>query len=87
VCSPNDLKYYPRHIDLTDSTRFDIEQPQRVMSAIAASLGVQIFDLREAMLTNDQCLYQPRNMHWTVDGHQVVSKYLLEELVETGYLP
>ena len=29
VCSPEQLRYFPKHIDLSDSTRFNLDQPQR----------------------------------------------------------
>lgn len=87
VCSSGELSYYPRHIDLADSTRFDINQPQRIMAEIADSLGLFMYDLRDPMSSSKQCLYQPRNMHWTVEGHRFVSSYLVDVLIETGYIP
>ena len=87
VCSSDELAYYPRHIDLNDITRFDIDQPQRIMSEIAESLGIPLYDLRDVLLSSAQCLYQPRNMHWTVDGHRVVSTYLVDALNKAGYIP
>jgi hypothetical protein len=87
VCSPDALAYYPRHIDLADSTRFDVDQPQRLMTEIAGSLGLSLYDLRDALTAPAQCPYQSRNMHWTVEGHQVVSEYLADLLVQNGYIP
>lgn len=87
VCSADALDYYPTHIDLADSTRFDVEQPQRLMSEIAGSLGLPFYDLRDALSASAQCPYQPRNMHWTIEGHQVVSEYLADLLVQNGYIP
>ena len=87
VCSSDELTYYPRHIDLNDLTRFDIDQPQRIMSEIAGSLNIPLYDLRDILVSSAQCLYQPRNMHWTVDGHRVVSTYLVDSLNKAGYIP
>jgi peptidoglycan/LPS O-acetylase OafA/YrhL len=87
VCSSDELDYYPRHINLADSTRFDEDQPQRIMSEIASSLGLPMYDLRDALSSLGQCLYQPRNMHWLVDGHSVVSTYLADVLTKDGYIP
>jgi peptidoglycan/LPS O-acetylase OafA/YrhL len=87
VCSADALDYYPRHIDLADSTRFDIDQPQRIMSGIADSLDLPLYNLRSALTASAQCPYQPRNMHWTIEGHQVVSEYLADLLVQNGYIP
>jgi len=87
VCSPDQLDYYPHNIDLNDSTRFDLNQPQRIMSEIADSLGLPLYDLRDALSSTGQCLYQPRNMHWLADGHRVVSAYLADLLTQAGYVP
>ena len=87
VCSSDELDYYPRHIDLTDSTRFDADQPQRIMSEIASSLGLPMYDLRDTLSSSGKCLYQPRNMHWLADGHSAVSTYLANALTQNGYIP
>lgn len=87
VCSADALDYYPRHIDLADSARFDVDQPQRLMSGIADSLNLPLYDLRDALSASPQCPYQPRNMHWTIAGHQTVSAYLADLLVQNGYIP
>lgn len=87
VCSADALDYYPRHIDLADSTRFDVDQPQRLMTELAGSLDLPLYDLRDTLSASAQCPYQPRNMHWTVDGHQIVSEYLADLLVQNGYIP
>jgi lysophospholipase L1-like esterase len=86
VCSSGQLAYYPRHINLNDSTKFDINQPQRIMSEIANSLGLPMYDLRETLSSSTQCLYQPHNMHWLADGHQVVASYLADLITEKGYV-
>jgi hypothetical protein len=87
VCSADALAYYPRHLDLADSTRFDVEQPQRIMTELAGSLDLPLYDLRDTLSASAQCPYQPRNMHWTIEGHQVVSEYLADLLVQNGYIP
>ncbi|NUQ83855.1 MAG: acyltransferase [Anaerolineales bacterium] len=87
VCSSDELDYYPRHIDLADSTRFNPDQPQRIMSEIAEALDLPMYDLRNVLSSSEQCPYQPRNMHWTADGHRVVADYLADLLIQNGYVP
>ncbi len=87
ACQPDQLAYYPRNVDLTDSTRFDTNLPQRLMADVAQSLNVPLYDLRETLSTGSECYYQPHNIHWTVNGHQVVAEYLADVLVRDGYLP
>ena len=87
VCSSDELDYYPRGIDLNDASRFDVDQPQRIMSEIADTLDLTMYDLRDAFLASGGCPYQPKNMHWLAEGHGAVSGYLADVLIETGYIP
>ena len=87
VCSSDELDYYPRHINLADSTRFDVDQPQRIMSEIASSLGLPMYDLRDILSSSGQCPYQSHNMHWMANGHNIVATYLAEVLTQKGYIP
>ena len=64
VCGPDQLAYYPRQVDLTDSARFDVEQPQRFTRALADTLGLGYYDLRHALHSpTGNCPYQAHNMH------------------------
>ena len=87
VCSSDELDYYPRHINLADSTRFDVDQPQRIMSEIASSLGLPMYDLRDILSSSGQCPYQSHNMHWMANGHNIVATYLADVLTQNGYIP
>lgn len=81
VCSPQELAYYPWPIDLSDAQIFDLDQPQRVTRTLAEKLGYTVYDLREALITAPTCTYQPYNMHWTVEGHEIVAQFLTEQLM------
>ncbi len=87
VCSSDDLPYYPRDVDLSDTSSYDINNPQRVMAEIAASLNIPFYDLREPLTTSDACPYQPRNMHWVKEGHELVSQYIAKVLLSGGFIP
>ncbi len=81
VCDARQLPYYPDGLDLSDKTRFDIEQPQRLAAQAAEAVGIDFVDLRPALKGLPVCPYQPRNMHWTEVGHQRVAQSLAELLV------
>ena len=72
VCAPADLAYWPRGVDLADTTRFDASRPQRWTAELATAVGAEYHDLHE-VLRGGACPYQPRNMHWTADGHRRVA--------------
>jgi peptidoglycan/LPS O-acetylase OafA/YrhL len=81
VCRSDNLEYYPGNVNLADSSQFDLEIPQRMAREIADSLRVPFIDLR-GVLSKDggSCVYHPRNMHWTNNGHQLVAAYLAQML-------
>lgn len=88
VCRPGQLSYYPRPVDLTDSTRFDLEQPQRMTREIADSLGIAYYDLRPVLKSvPGGCAYQLKNMHWTVESHRVAANYLAQVLINGSFIP
>lgn len=80
ICSADELDYYPQVVDLADTTRFDLELPQRLMSDLARSVGFEFIDLRPILKPAPVCPYQPKNMHWTAVGHQIVSGFLADWL-------
>jgi lysophospholipase L1-like esterase len=86
VCESSELAYYPSNVDLTDSTRYDLDLPQRLTHELAEALEIEYYDLRPILQSIEQCPYQPRNSHWTAAGHRAVSIYLTEVLIADGYL-
>ena len=81
VCGPTELTYYPKHVDLNDPARFDLDQPQRMTCEIAGVLGLACYDLRAVLKSvTDECPYQARNMHWTPSAHRAVARYLAGKL-------
>jgi len=83
ICGPESLSYYPKHIQLTDASRFDLDQPQRLTREIANRLKIDCIDLRsplKADSTGKKCPYHPRNMHWTQEGHRIVSMYMINTI-------
>jgi hypothetical protein len=86
VCSPQELAYWPRGVDLGDARRFDPERPQRWAAGLAGSVGAEYHDLRDA-LRGGTCAYQPHNMHWTAEGHRRVAETVASWLTPSGGAP
>ena len=81
VSGPRELAYYPRGVDLSDTTRFDPEGPHRATRAIADSLGIACLDLLPALgATPGGRPYQHHNLHWTPSGHRAVATWLADTL-------
>lgn len=86
ICSPSDLNYYPVAVNLKDSSRFDVDQPQRIAKSIFESVKFNYYDLREILKSCPECPYQSRNMHWTLEGHRIVGSYISDLLINDGYI-
>ncbi len=87
VCTADQLLYFPKGVKISDATRFDVDLPQRMTRELAERFEFPIFDLREAFSGGQsECPYQPRNMHWTVQGHRTAAKYLTENLLTSGLI-
>lgn len=87
VCSAEQLPYAPRNVDLSDTGRFDMERPQRTLSAITTALGIETEDLRTVLKTAaGGCPYQPRNLHWRENGHVAVAAFVADLLAHDGAL-
>lgn len=89
VCGPRELAYWPRFVDLSDTTRFDLDRPQRLARGLAAELGLVAYDLRPPLLAAlaadpQRSPYQRRNLHWTAAGHEAVARWLAARLFTDG---
>lgn len=87
VCSPAILKYYPKNLDLSDSGRFDLDQPQRLFKKLCEKLNIPFIDFRDSLTKmREMATYQPKNMHWTESGHKVVAQHVSQYLYDNEYL-
>ncbi len=77
VCS-SDLKY--------DPSQYDFNLPQQTTREIAQQLSVPVLDLRPALRKPNVCVYQPRNMHWTAEGHALTARYVAQQIECNNYL-
>ena len=80
VCSRQDLSYFPSTVDLSDSTKFDLDRPQRVGADLARKYGFRFVDLIETLSREPDCPYHRQNLHWTREGHLAVARRLAAEL-------
>ncbi len=85
VCSADNDPGWPRGIDLTDTSRYDLNQPQRRLEQVALRTGIPSLDLRASLTpaAGEECPYQPYNLHWLPIGHEraaaTVADYLIAE--------
>lgn len=84
VCTPEELAYYPGWVDLSDSGRFDVQRPQRLLGTLAAQHAMRVIDLLPALRSAVPCPYSSCNLHWTATGHRTAAAALVE-YVAGGY--
>ncbi len=86
VCNPATLKYFPVGIDLSDTDRFDLNQPQLLAKKLFEKLDIKYLDLREVLLNVAHLEpYQTHNMHWTEFGHRVVAQHIAQYIIQHRY--
>jgi hypothetical protein len=87
VTDRTELDYYPNNVNLSDTTQFDLEMPQRKTREIADSLAIRFLDLRVSLSARGtSTFYQRKNMHWTIDGHDVVARASSDFIEHEGFL-
>ena len=85
VVIPNQLQVYPelwkkavRELVL-DETLYDMEGPNRRLSAFCRENGIPLLDLLPVFKNEAETslpLYFKRNPHWTQEGHRVAARAL-----------
>ena len=89
VAIPTEAQVYParwaevrRRYDLREED-FDLEKPQRLLTAFAAERGIPFIDLLPALRTASGTggpLYFETDIHWTARGHAVAGEEILRRL-------
>ncbi len=77
VCPPDAVDYSPRRLNLGDTARFDIDQPQRLGRQLCDEVGLRCVDLRPAFagaVSRTAC--QRANLHWTREGQAAVADFV-----------
>ena len=82
VMPPAALSYFPWTEDLSDSSRYDLNRPLVALQKIAAELGVSIVDMTPHLKAAPKAAYFSDSWHWTVEGHRVAARVMLDDLKE-----
>jgi peptidoglycan/LPS O-acetylase OafA/YrhL len=79
VTKPSHMDYFPKEVDLSNSRRFDINRPRRLLHGIVSRLDIQMLDLTDALKTNQrQPVYFPESWHWNEVGHRVAAQEIVK---------
>jgi hypothetical protein len=96
IVIPTEAQVYPdrwdaarRRFNLRDED-FDLEKPQRLLSAFASAHGIPLIDLLPTLRLARETggpLYFETDIHWTPRGHAVAADEILRRLRAMGLLP
>jgi len=77
ISSPDMISYYPYHIDLTDTLRFDLKLPSNTFEEICRTGGVDFLNPADTLRANPvQPVYFRDSWHWNEEGHKVIAEFL-----------
>jgi peptidoglycan/LPS O-acetylase OafA/YrhL len=83
-----EITYFPRGVDLTDTTQYDLDRPWRVLSGIAAQDSLVVEDLTPSLrVASTVPPYFPASWHWTAQGHRLVAKAIAQSLARREVVP
>lgn len=77
VSSREDISYFPLHVDLNDTVKYDLEQPMSVLQTLCYENKIHFLNpvkkLREDPV---QPVYFNDSWHWNQEGHKAIAVYL-----------
>ncbi len=81
------LEYFPWTEDLTDRSRYDLDQPGHfLMEAVGAS-NLPAYSLKAALQASPDLPYFAASWHWTKAGHRVAADAVVELLAKQNLVP
>jgi peptidoglycan/LPS O-acetylase OafA/YrhL len=87
VSEEKDIAFFPKNIHIEDTTKFDMDEPYRILDQICDSMSIPVTDLTEHLRTYPyQPVYFRESWHWNKNGHKAVADYLTLLLDKNGYL-
>lgn len=81
VSAPSDIEYYPYHISLIDTTKFELNLPKSIFEKLCNNNGIIFLDPTEKLKSNQmQPVYFRESWHWNPVGHKVIADFLDQEI-------
>jgi peptidoglycan/LPS O-acetylase OafA/YrhL len=81
VSSPDQIDYFPHHLDLFKQESFNLNYPNQIIENICLEKDLDLIDLTPFLRNHPiQPVYFTRSWHWNKEGHKLVSKVLAEKI-------
>jgi peptidoglycan/LPS O-acetylase OafA/YrhL len=83
ISKPDDIDYYPYHISLGDTTRYDLNLPGNILKKLAYNADIKYLNPSIALKSNNmQPVYFRESWHWNPEGHKVIADFLGKEIAK-----
>ena len=80
--SPSEfISYYPDHVNLADSNRFDFNASHKIINSLCNKHSIYLLDSKEILKNYPtQPVYFEDSWHWNPTGHLIIAKMLAKEI-------
>lgn len=81
ISTPADIDYYPHHISLNDTSKYDLDLPRKIMKELSNNAGIPFLDPTKRLRSNlIQPVYFRGSWHWNSEGHKVIADFVDQEI-------
>lgn len=75
------ISYYPDHVNLADSNRFDFNASHKIINSLCNKHSIYLLDSKEILKNYPtQPVYFEDSWHWNPTGHMIIAKMLAKEI-------
>ena len=81
VSKPQHIDYYPHHIDIRDTSQYDLDKPNQIIQQLCRNNDIALFDTEQTLINHPvQPVYYPGSWHWNREGHKVIAMELAKRI-------
>jgi peptidoglycan/LPS O-acetylase OafA/YrhL/lysophospholipase L1-like esterase len=81
VSKPQHIDYYPHHIDIRDTSQYDLDKPNQIIQQLCRNNDIALFDTEQILINHPvQPVYYPGSWHWNREGHKVIAMELAKQI-------
>jgi lysophospholipase L1-like esterase len=81
VSKPDHIDYYPHHLNIQDTTKYDLSRPNEIIRRLCRRNDIRLFDTEKILSEHpDQPVYYPRSWHWNAEGHKLIARELTKRI-------
>jgi len=87
VSAPKHIAYFPYSIDISDTSKYDLNLPIRNFNILCMKNGINIIETKSFLKNYPiQPLYYKESWHWNRNGHEAIANYIASYLIKSDIL-